>query len=120
MNKLYGIIQNNYVITFLTSDSVQEAPWVELNTEILETKPSPTAKFNYDQQVWETLNVDLLVPQWYVVREQRNQLLQESDWTQLPDVPLSTKESWATYRQQLRDVTTQPDPFNITWPTAPA
>ena len=27
---------------------------------------------------------------------------------------------WETYRQELRDITTQPDPFNITWPSIPS
>jgi len=56
---------------------------------------------------------------WPVVRRQRDALLVHSDWTQLPDVPLPTKEAWATYRQALRDVTQQPDPHNISWPTPP-
>lgn len=58
---------------------------------------------------------------WIVVRTKRNLLLQESDWTQLPDCPISSekKEEWQTYRQQLRDVTNQPDPKNIIWPTKP-
>ena len=36
----------------------------------------------------------------------RNELLMQSDWTQLPDVQLSEeqKESWRIYRQQLRDL----------------
>jgi len=38
-------------------------------------------------------------------RGKRNKLLKDSDWTQLPDVPLATKEAWATYRQALRDLT---------------
>jgi len=54
--------------------------------------------------------------QWQAVRNQRNQLLKDSDWTQLADTPVD-KTSWATYRQELRDITAQPDPFNITWPT---
>ena len=57
--------------------------------------------------------------QWEVVRSERKRLLQASDWTQLPDVPIDTKDAWAAYRQALRDVTDQPDPFNIVWPTAP-
>lgn len=59
--------------------------------------------------------------QWSVVRSQRNEYLSECDWTQLPDSPLTPekKEEWAVYRQELRDVTSQPDPFNITWPTKP-
>ena len=56
---------------------------------------------------------------WPVIRARRAALLAESDWTQLPDVPLPTKEAWATYRQALRDITLQPDPHNIIWPTQP-
>lgn len=54
--------------------------------------------------------------QWAVVRSQRNQMLKDCDWTQLPD-SLVDKAAWATYRQELRDVTKQSDPFNIIWPT---
>lgn len=54
-----------------------------------------------------------------VVRD-RNSLLQQSDWTQLPDVPLATKEAWAVYRQALRDITQQPGyPTEVNWPVAP-
>lgn len=56
---------------------------------------------------------------WIEVREQRTQLLQESDWTQLSDIPQNVKDSWTTYRQQLRDITNQPNPFSIVWPTKP-
>lgn len=40
----------------------------------------------------------------------------ETDWTQLPDVPESDQVSWREYRQQLRDITLQPDPFSLVWP----
>lgn len=56
------------------------------------------------------------------LRKNRNILIERSDWTQLPDAPLTTeqKAAWATYRQQLRDLTTQEGfPDNVTWPTAP-
>jgi hypothetical protein len=56
---------------------------------------------------------------WAEVRKLRDQYLLACDWTQLPDVPLATKEVWAQYRQSLRDVTLQADPFNITWPEQP-
>lgn len=52
----------------------------------------------------------------------RNSLLANSDWTQLADVPLTAEEKadWATYRQALRDVPSQPGfPNNIVWPAAP-
>ena len=57
---------------------------------------------------------------WRGVRKTRNRMLELSDWTQLPDVPLTNKAAWATYRQALRDVPqTNTDPANITWPVAP-
>ena len=53
------------------------------------------------------------------VRSQRNQLLSESDWTQVADAPVN-KAAWATYRQALRDVTQQAGfPWDVQWPVAP-
>lgn len=79
--------------------------------------PSPHHVFDYATKTW----TDPRTPetQWPVVRSQRDALLAQSDWTQLPDVPLATKERWAIYRQALRDVTLQPDPFRVVWPVAP-
>lgn len=52
------------------------------------------------------------------VRFIRNQLLQETDWTQLPDV--SVKQEYIVYRQALRDISGQPGfPKNVVWPTKP-
>jgi len=53
--------------------------------------------------------------EWTAIRQQRNRLLSESDWTQLTDSP-ADKNKWAVYRQELRDITTQEDPFSIVWP----
>jgi hypothetical protein len=48
--------------------------------------------------------------------------LSECDWTQLFDAPLTQqqKDAWASYRQELRDVTEQENPHDIAWPDAPA
>jgi hypothetical protein len=56
--------------------------------------------------------------QWNVIRAQRNKLLVDCDWTQLPDAPVDAA-AWATYRQALRDITTQANPFAIVWPESP-
>lgn len=56
------------------------------------------------------------------VRNQRNRLLAESDWTQVDDTPLTNtaKQEWAIYRQALRDITKQDGfPASITWPVQP-
>lgn len=57
--------------------------------------------------------------QWFGIREIRNELLSECDWTQLSDIPSETKAIWSEYRQSLRDITSQTNPFNITWPVKP-
>ena len=58
---------------------------------------------------------------WSSVRTDRNSRLADCDWTQLPDAPLTNTETanWASYRQALRDITTQADPFSIEWPVSP-
>tara|TARA_S200002703_G_scaffold121573_1_gene107449 strand:+ start:1561 stop:1791 length:231 start_codon:yes stop_codon:yes gene_type:complete len=70
------------------------------------------------------------------LRYERNKLLLECDWTQGIDSPLSDskKIEWATYRQQLRDITKTAspkvitklgyadvlDPSSVTFPTKPS
>lgn len=56
---------------------------------------------------------------WSEVREKRNRLLMACDYTQLPDSLNQNQTAWVEYRQALRDITNQPDPLNITWPSAP-
>lgn len=56
------------------------------------------------------------------VRSRRRGLLMDSDWTQLSDTPLTNEQklAWATYRQELRDITVQIGfPNNIVWPNKP-
>ena len=57
--------------------------------------------------------------QWETIRIQRNELLAECDWTQLADISSETKAIWSQYRQSLRDITSQTNPFSITWPVKP-
>ena len=59
--------------------------------------------------------------EWGVVRSERNGKLAMCDWTQFSDVPMSDVKTaeWVSYRQALRDITTQSDPFNINWPVSP-
>ena len=60
-----------------------------------------------------------------IVRAERTRFLSSSDWTQLPDSPLSTdiKNTWAVYRQALRDITENLDNIesldDVIWPTKP-
>ena len=62
--------------------------------------------------------------QWASVRAQQSDLLYKSDWTcSVIDPPapiLAQRDQWVAYRQALRDVTKQSDPFAIVWPVAPS
>mgnify|MGYP005991736425 FL=1 len=61
-----------------------------------------------------------------IVRNLRNSLLSECDWTQASDTPLtdSKKAEWATYRQTLRDLpannTSATSIDDVTFPTPPS
>ena len=53
------------------------------------------------------------------VRQQRTQMLKDSDWTQIAD-STADKAAWAAHRQALRDVTAQAGfPWTIDWPEQP-
>ena len=54
---------------------------------------------------------------WASVRSKRDALLSSCDWMATSDVTMS--DVWKAYRQALRDVPSQSDVDNITWPTEP-
>ena len=64
------------------------------------------------------------------LRMVRNIKLTETDWTQNPDVPSTTRDKWLSYRQELRDLPASANPklndkgyldeSSITWPTKPS
>lgn len=93
--------------------------------EITHIHEQATAQFNQETNQWETV--------WSVrphteaetsekaagVRIERNAKLAATDWTQLSDAPVD-KTTWAAYRQELRDITTQSGfPWGVIWPQEP-
>jgi hypothetical protein len=59
-----------------------------------------------------------------ITRGMRDNLLANSDWTQMPDSPLNNEEkaNWQTYRQELRDLFnnfTYTNLEDVNWPTPP-
>lgn len=104
---------------------IRNGVWVAYTPAGAARKRSPPTyrcEWDCDAEDWiDVRSIDEQVSAARVaVTRRRGELLSASDWTQLPDVPLATKEAWATYRQALRDITSQPGyPFNIIWPQAP-
>ena len=55
-----------------------------------------------------------------LLRDVRNQILAQSDWTQSRDVTLSNDADWKTYRQALRDITKDYKSLeDVKWPEKP-
>lgn len=57
--------------------------------------------------------------QWMDVRRRRDELLDDCDWTQMPDVAEETRLAWRPYRQALRDLTEAASPADVIWPVPP-
>ena len=100
-------------------DSYDSLEWVDSSTK-------PT-KAELDSHLSSADTEEMVV-----FRQMRNQKLLESDWTRIDDCGISTskKAEWATYRQELRDITKTVTPVFITrgiideskfsWPTKPS
>lgn len=84
-------------------------------------KPSEFHNWNLTTEAWELDSAALRER----LRFERDQRLYASDWTQLPDAPLTSKQktAWQTYRQALRDIPANnadiTDLDQVVWPTQP-
>lgn len=98
-------------ITGITTDYDQL--YVELPTRETVTDEELAA-------IEQLVAVHVAIPSWDEVRRKRTPLLAEADWRiQRAEDQGADAAPLRAYRQALRDVTTQPDPQNVTWPAAP-
>lgn len=87
--------------------------------------PSHTPTIANGALLWQDMRTAAQV--WADIRTARDVRLRATDWRAVHAVDRGgldqsawTTSPWRTYRQALRDITNQPDPFNIAWPTPPA
>tara|TARA_Y100000389_G_scaffold197113_1_gene231107 strand:- start:523 stop:852 length:330 start_codon:yes stop_codon:yes gene_type:complete len=67
----------------------------------------------------EITRLEVLEPM-HLLRRERSRRLVVSDWSQGEDVPLPIKNSYKTYRQELRDITnTYTSLEDVVWPEKP-
>ena len=84
-------------------------------------EPSPNIYSTWNGSSWEWDLEDLMIG----VRNVRNTLLSKSDWTQMPDSPLSEddKLDWQIYREELRSLSFVQDNISnvkdVDWPKEP-
>jgi len=105
--------------SYLESSIDSSNYYIEKNLPVeIPPKPSQYSIFDFDTKQWvlvENLALADVLPK-------RQRLLYQSDWTQIPNNPLTAEQqtAWATYRQELRDIPQQSGyPFNVVWPVAP-
>lgn len=48
-----------------------------------------------------------------IIKRQAEKALENSDWSQLPDVPLANKDEWTAYRSILRQIATNPSETSV-------
>lgn len=80
------------------------------------TSPGLHHDFNYTTKQWAPNPAAA----WASVRQRRSRLLAGSDWvvTKATEAGQPVDPAWMTYRQALRDITLQADPWAIVWPVA--
>ena len=123
----------NYTITEALTLLKPEARWVlrgdtYAGLEWLdETQTKPTE----DEVNAKITELETAEP-FKLLREERNKLIAETDWTQLKDISLDSirEKNWKEYRQALRDLPNGSTPkldsygdldmSSVTWPDKPS
>lgn len=104
LNIVYGIRPGKNGIEVSLNNNNEWAPYEQVFGETVE---QTAAKHETDYK-------------WHLIREKRNELLGDTDWTQIhPDLP--AKSQYAAYRKQLRQLPQKhSNPDQVTWPVLPA
>jgi len=89
-----------------------------LNGTLVEMTDAEIAEYNARLPT----DAKLLSHKWESIRSRRNNLLAQSDWvvTKALETGVAVTDAWKNYRQALRDVPSQSDVDNISWPTEPS
>jgi len=115
------------------SDSTETT--LNSTTQVIPNSENLTVQIFADRHAteWAALvqaELDAIPTAMQAMRNERYRRLLDCDWTQLSDNGLTEEErsQWATYRQELRDITITQTPaydedytlINVTWPTPPS
>lgn len=116
VNDMYieGVELDNYIMSWMPiTPKIKDYRQTVKNSATIKALITPTAKLPATENYLRTVAI-----------QRRLIALQSSDWTQLPDAQegmiQEEKERWKKFRQELRDITLQPEyPYNIQWPQRP-
>jgi len=105
----------------VTGDQYSRLTWLDKN----QTKPTED---EINTKIAELKSAE----PYRLLREKRNKLIAETDWTQLKDIDLDfiRERNWKNYRQALRDLPANSNPkldsngnldmSSVTWPDKPS
>ena len=129
--------ETGYVIVECTDEDVQ-ARLVQLGDYVSTTPEGTTYNIKYytskrDSEIEggkshfigqdDTKDARILAEKWANVRAESDRKIAATDWRVIvaseSDEGSDLPTKWKTYRTNLRDITEQADPDNITWPTEP-
>ena len=117
----YEIVETNAPLSYETKDSEGRDITVSFNQSGHIHEGHYHLKWDASKKVIvkddDALTEYQTAEKWKNIRVDRNRRLAETDYLALSDQTLSN--DMKTHRQALRDVPTQSDPDNITWPTKP-
>jgi len=116
-------------LTRTDSSTFSEEELADAGYVLAEDRPTITEfqNLSWNQTGWvvedksEVEMIALRGNEWARVREKRNMMLKETDWIIVRQLEKGEKvdEAILQYRQALRDITLQTDPFNLQWPVNP-
>jgi len=116
------LVNSNAKWGFANGDKYENLIWMSGNSY-----PKPT-----EEEVNQKLKELQIAEPMRLLREERNKLIAETDWTQLKDIDLDIirERNWKNYRQALRDLPAKSNPklnsmggldmSSVTWPTIPS
>ena len=112
--KKFAIIENNEVVGVIVSEKEpnDEREFVEISS--IDQKPQLPSKMvlSGTKVIWKIDSE--------VVRQKRNQLLNDSDWVIIKALETGVSfDAWKLYRQKLRDLPQQKGFPNVDFPVAP-
>lgn len=100
---LHGIIDKLGDLSWLGDPDLVDTGWIDTGIPV---PPLPKTGLTKEEEVKLTVKT----------------LLTDSDWSMMPDVPITNREktAWIEYRKALREIKLQPGyPDNIAWPNKP-
>ncbi len=115
--KKFAIVEDNIIVSVIcTKDFALKMGGIEISDDSIDVGDK------YIDGQFVKVGKPTKIVTWDEIRQRRDELLCDTDWTQLSDCQLSEeeKEQYRIYRQALRDLPQQyENPNEVVWPEMP-